>query len=169
MALEIVVLGDVHGQDERLARTLDLVRGAHPALVLLVGDVGADPPWGAERETERASHDASVRRAGLDYREMAAVHSYPDLETCLRQLQPARLLIVETGGVDCYSRQQYQPGDALLFGRETSGLPQSVLDALPDALHVSIPMRPGNRSLNLSNAVAVVVFEAWRQQGFAGS
>ncbi len=54
MALEIVVLGDVHGQDERLARTLDLVRGAHPALVLLVGDVGADPPWGAERETERA-------------------------------------------------------------------------------------------------------------------
>jgi len=113
--------------------------------------------------------DASVRRAGLDYREMAAVHSYPDLETCLRQLQPARLLIVETGGVDCYSRQQYQPGDALLFGRETSGLPQSVLDALPDALHVSIPMRPGNRSLNLSNAVAVVVFEAWRQQGFAGS
>lgn len=113
--------------------------------------------------------DASVRRAGLDYREMAAVHTYPDLEACLNQLQPARLLIVETGGARCYSQQQYQPGDALLFGRETSGLPQPVLDALPDALHVSIPMRPGNRSLNLSNAVAVVVFEAWRQQGFAGS
>jgi len=60
--IEIVVLGDVHGQDEPLARTLDLVRGAQPALVLLVGDVGADPPWGVERETGRAGHDASVRR-----------------------------------------------------------------------------------------------------------
>ena len=113
--------------------------------------------------------DASVRRAGLDYHEMAAVHAHPELETCLQRLGSPRLWVVETGSAQCYSRQQYRAGDALLFGRETLGLPQPVLDSLPAATHISIPMRPRNRSLNLSNAVAVVVFEAWRQQGFAAS
>jgi tRNA (cytidine/uridine-2'-O-)-methyltransferase len=111
--------------------------------------------------------DASLRRAGLDYHELARVRDYPDLATCLRRLAPARLYAVETGASRRYSEVAYAPGDALLFGRETSGLPAQVTGALPADAVVSIPMRPGNRSLNLSNAVALVVYEAWRQNGFA--
>jgi tRNA (cytidine/uridine-2'-O-)-methyltransferase len=111
--------------------------------------------------------DAQVRRAGLDYHEMARVHDYPDLAACLRRLAPPRLFAIETGGTRRYSDVRYQPGDAFLFGRETSGLPQALLQSLPAESVVSIPMRPGNRSVNLSNAVALVVYEAWRQNGFA--
>jgi len=113
--------------------------------------------------------DAQVRRAGLDYHEMARVHDYPDLEACLRRLAPPRLYAIETGGTRRYSDVRYQPGDALLFGRETSGLPEALVRSLPPASVVSIPMRPGNRSVNLSNAVALVVYEAWRQNDFAPS
>lgn len=113
------------------------------------------------------SIDASaVRRAGLDYREMAAVHTYPSLDACLQMLTTSRLLIVETSGTRRYSDQQFAAGDALLFGPETRGLPASVLEAHASAPRIAIPMLPGNRSLNLSNAVAVVAFEAWRQLGF---
>ena len=111
--------------------------------------------------------DAQVRRAGLDYHEMARVRDYPDLAACLRLLAPPRLFAVETGGASRYSDLCYQPGDAFLFGRETTGLPASVTAALPAGSVVSIPMRPGNRSVNLSNAVALVVYEAWRQNEFA--
>ena len=111
--------------------------------------------------------DAALRRAGLDYHELAWVRNYPDLAACLRQLAPARLYAVETGAARRYSEVAYAPGDALLFGRETTGLPPAVTAALPPGSVVSIPMRPGNRSLNLSNAVALVVYEAWRQNGFA--
>jgi tRNA (cytidine/uridine-2'-O-)-methyltransferase len=111
--------------------------------------------------------DAQVRRAGLDYHEMARVRDYPDLAACLAALAPRRLYAVETGGTRRYSDVRFEPGDALLFGRETTGLPRSVLAALPPEAVVSIPMRPGNRSVNLSNAVALVVYEAWRQNGFA--
>jgi tRNA (cytidine/uridine-2'-O-)-methyltransferase len=111
--------------------------------------------------------DAQVRRAGLDYHEMARVRDYPDLAACLRELAPRRLYAVETGGRTRYSDVRYQPGDAFLFGRETTGLPPAVLAALPPESVVSIPMRPGNRSVNLSNSVALVVYEAWRQNGFA--
>ena len=111
--------------------------------------------------------DAQVRRAGLDYREMARVRDYPDLAACLRAVAPPRLFAVETGGERRYSDVGYRPGDAFLFGRETTGLPAPVVAALPAAAVVSLPMRPGNRSVNLSNAVAVVVYEAWRQNGFA--
>jgi tRNA (cytidine/uridine-2'-O-)-methyltransferase len=110
--------------------------------------------------------DAQVRRAGLDYHEMARVRDYPDLAACLRVLAPARLYAVETGGRCRYSDVRYRPGDAFLFGRETTGLPASVTGALPEDAVVSIPMRPGNRSVNLSNAVALVVYEAWRQNDF---
>ena len=110
--------------------------------------------------------DAQVRRAGLDYHEMARVRDYPDLAACLRILAPARLYAVETGGSRRYSDVRYRPGDALLFGRETTGLPDAVTAALPEDSVVSIPMRPGNRSVNLSNAVALVVSEAWRQNDF---
>jgi len=98
---------------------------------------------------------------------MACVHEHRDLESCVRELQPRRLLAVETGGSRSYAELRYAPGDALLFGRETTGLPAAVIATLPPEHLVRIPMRPGNRSLNLSNAVALVVYEAWRQQGFA--
>jgi tRNA (cytidine/uridine-2'-O-)-methyltransferase len=110
--------------------------------------------------------DAALRRAGLDYHELARVRDYPDLATCLRRLAPPRLYAVETGASRRYSDVAYAPGDALLFGRETAGLPPAVTAALPADAIVSIPMQPGNRSLNLSNAVALVVYEAWRQNGF---
>jgi tRNA (cytidine/uridine-2'-O-)-methyltransferase len=110
--------------------------------------------------------DAQVRRAGLDYHEMARVRDYPDLAACLRLLAPPRLFAVETGGAARYSDVRYYPGDAFLFGRETTGLPGTVTTALPAGSVVSIPMRPGNRSVNLSNAVALVVYEAWRQNAF---
>lgn len=111
--------------------------------------------------------DKSVRRAGLDYHDMANVHIHSNLETCLQALGDARIFAIETGGSGHYSEAGFRPGDALLFGSETRGLPVAVLERLPRQRHVTIPMRAGNRSLNLSNAVAVVVFDAWRQNGFA--
>jgi tRNA (cytidine/uridine-2'-O-)-methyltransferase len=110
--------------------------------------------------------DAQVRRAGLDYHEMARVRDWPDLATCLRELAPARLYAIETGGATRYCDVRFRPGDALLFGRETTGLPPAVTAALPAGSVLHIPMRPGNRSVNLSNAVALVVYEAWRQNDF---
>jgi tRNA (cytidine/uridine-2'-O-)-methyltransferase len=88
---------------------------------------------------------------------------------CLEALQHARLFSVETGGSRAYSEAQFKPNDALLFGPETRGLPARVLEQLPRERQLAIPMRAGNRSLNLSNAVALVVYEAWRQNGFAGA
>jgi tRNA (cytidine/uridine-2'-O-)-methyltransferase len=112
---------------------------------------------------------AQVRRAGLDYHHMAAVHVHADLAACLQALPGSRLLLVETSGGLRYDQQAFQAGDALLFGPETRGLPETVLSAHAAAPRLAIPMRPGNRSLNLSNSVAVVVFEAWRQLGFRGA
>ena len=111
--------------------------------------------------------DAQVRRAGLDYHHMARVREYPDFSTCLAALAPPRLFAIETGGTMRYSDVRYRPGDALLFGRETTGLPAEVLASVPAGHVLEIPMRPGNRSLNLSNSVALVVYEAWRQNDFA--
>jgi len=112
--------------------------------------------------------EARVKRAGLDYREMANVHEHPDLETFMRDTEPNRLFAVSTRGRRNYAEVRYQSGDALLFGPETRGLPQSLLDSMPPAQVLRIPMRPGNRSLNLSNAVAVMVYEAWQQMNFEG-
>jgi len=113
--------------------------------------------------------DARVKRAGLDYREMARVHQHANLEDCLAALADARVFAVETTAGARYDEVRYAPGDAFLFGRETAGLPGERLAAWPRDRLVRLPMVPGNRSLNLSNAVAVVVFEAWRQLGFPGS
>ncbi|MFI4906107.1 MAG: tRNA (cytidine(34)-2'-O)-methyltransferase [Steroidobacteraceae bacterium] len=110
---------------------------------------------------------SSVRRAGLDYAELAILRSYPGIADCLAQLPGARVFAVETGGSNCYSELRYQPGDAFLFGPETRGLPGDLLRPQPPDRRISIPMRPGNRSLNLGNAVAVVVYEAWRQNRYA--
>ena len=113
--------------------------------------------------------DARVKRAGLDYHEMARVHAHDSLEACLAVLAAARVFAVETGTGPRYDQVRYAAGDAFLFGRETTGLPAERLAAWPADRQVRLPMVPGNRSLNLSNAVAVVVFEAWRQLGFGGS
>jgi tRNA (cytidine/uridine-2'-O-)-methyltransferase len=110
---------------------------------------------------------AQVRRAGLDYHQMARVHEHANLDACLDALAGARVWVVETGGQTCYSAVTYRPGDAFLFGRETKGLSEAVLARFAPESIVHIPMRPGNRSLNLSNSVALVVFEAWRQNGFS--
>lgn len=111
----------------------------------------------------------AVRRAGLDYDEIAEVRVHPSLPACLEALAGARLFSVETGGGRPYSGAAFGPGDALLFGPETRGLPAEVIAALPPERRLAIPMRAGNRSLNLSNAVALVVYEAWRQNDFAGA
>ena len=113
--------------------------------------------------------DARVKRAGLDYHEMARVREHENLAACLALLGGSRIFAVETTGGLCHAEVRYRAGDAFLFGRETTGLPREVLSGWPVEQLIRLPMVPGNRSLNLSNAVAVVVFEAWRQINFAGS
>ena len=113
--------------------------------------------------------DRALRRAGLDYHEWVDLTVYESLEAFLDSVQPARLLAFSTFATRSYHTVVYGAEDALLFGPETRGLPKSLLRSLPEAQRLRLPMRPGNRSLNLSNAVAVTVFEAWRQQGFAGA
>lgn len=110
--------------------------------------------------------EKSVQRAGMDYAQLADVQVHDSLATCLQLIRPARLFAIETGAPRNYAQQRYQRGDALLFGSESSGLPAQVLEWVGPAHTLSIPMRSGNRSLNLNNAVALVVYEAWRQLGF---
>lgn len=112
--------------------------------------------------------EKSVRRAGLDYKELAQVQVHRGLEDCLQVLGSARLFSVETNGDRSYAEVTYESGDAFLFGGEHAGLTATVLDQIPRERQLAIPMRPDNRSLNLSNSVAVVIYEAWRQTGFAG-
>lgn len=112
--------------------------------------------------------DAQLRRAGLDYRDLARVCEHQHLADCLRQFDVTRVFPVETQGGGRYTEQRYQAGDAFLFGRETSGLPGAVLAGFPAEQVIRLPMIPGNRSLNLSNAAAIVLYEAWRQLGFPG-
>lgn len=117
--------------------------------------------------------DRQLRRAGLDYHEYATVQVHEGLDAALAAIAAAngtapRLFALSTRGRTRFDTPDYRPGDAFLFGPETRGLPDAVLDALPEAQRLRLPMRPGNRSLNLSNSVAVVVFEAWRQHGYAG-
>jgi tRNA (cytidine/uridine-2'-O-)-methyltransferase len=110
----------------------------------------------------------SLQRSGLDYHDLADVRVHEDLDACLQELEAKRLFAVETGGRLCYSDLKYQAGDAFLFGPETRGLPASVQDRIGRENSLFIPMRPNNRSLNLSNAVAIVAFDAWRHLGFPG-
>jgi len=110
--------------------------------------------------------DKELRRAGLDYHEYAALKAYDSLAECLTAVAPSRLFALSTRGGRLYTEPSYTPGDAFLFGPETRGLPEEVLAERAPSEILRIPMRPDNRSLNLSNAAAVVSFEAWRQQGF---
>ncbi|AKH21087.1 tRNA (uridine(34)/cytosine(34)/5-carboxymethylaminomethyluridine(34)-2'-O)-methyltransferase TrmL [Sedimenticola thiotaurini] len=113
--------------------------------------------------------DRQLRRAGLDYHDLACLQEYADMATFLSQHAPRRLFACSTRGSRCYSEVDYRPDDTLLFGPETRGLPQTLLDQLPPEQLIRIPMQAGNRSINLSNAVAIILFEAWRQQGFDGA
>jgi tRNA (cytidine/uridine-2'-O-)-methyltransferase len=110
-----------------------------------------------------------LRRAGLDYHEFATVRVFPDLDACLAALDHPPLWAFSARASRRYTEARFAPGDALLFGPETRGLPPDVLSAGPADRRLVLPMRPGNRSLNLSNAVAVAVYEAWRQHGFPGA
>ena len=115
-----------------------------------------------------ALDDKQLRRAGLDYHEYATLRVHASLEAALAAITPRRLFALSTRGTQRYDQPRYLPGDALLFGPETRGLPAEVLQSLPPQQCLRLPMHPDNRSLNLSNSIAVVVFEAWRQCGFAG-
>ena len=135
-------------------------------IIRLCANTGADlhliEPLGFELDEKR------LRRAGLDYREFASVQTHASLEACLCALGNPRVFALSTKNSTRYDEAAFEKGDALLFGPETRGLPQSVLDGLPEGQRLRLPMQEGNRSLNLSNAAAVVVFEAWRQLGFPG-
>jgi tRNA (cytidine/uridine-2'-O-)-methyltransferase len=133
--------------------------------------------------------DAQLRRAGLDYHEYATMRVHATLDDALAAiavasagtgaandgtdargvLAPPRVFALSTRGRNRFDAVRYRAGDVLLFGSETTGLPDAVLEALPEAQRLRLPMRPGNRSLNLSNAIAVTVYEAWRQLGYAGA
>ncbi len=108
-----------------------------------------------------------LRRAGLDYHHLVDVETWPDWRQ-FRQRHEGRIVSFSTRGEFGYSDFHYQPGDALLFGSETSGLPNEVRAQTPPRNRLRIPMQPQSRSLNLSNSVAIVVYEAWRQWGFGG-
>ncbi|MEX2126387.1 MAG: tRNA (cytidine(34)-2'-O)-methyltransferase [Woeseia sp.] len=110
-----------------------------------------------------------LKRAGLDYREFAAVDVHATLEDCLQGLGSATVYGLSTKGNKSYAEPRFRPGDAFMFGPETRGLPEAILGALPRGQRLRIPMQPSSRSLNLANAAAIVIYEAWRQLGFAGS
>ena len=109
-----------------------------------------------------------LRRAGLDYREFTDIVVHKSLERCLDDLGRPTVYALSTRGSHRYDAPAYREGDAFLLGPETRGLPQEILDALPPSQTLRLPMRPDNRSLNLANTAAVMIYEAWRQQGFKG-
>ena len=111
--------------------------------------------------------DRSLKRAGLDYHEFASVFRHADWEACKAALAGRRRFAVTTKGGRHYHTVALKPDDVFVFGQETSGLPAEVMAEFADDQRLRLPMRAGQRSLNLSNAVAVMVFEAWRQNGFA--
>jgi tRNA (cytidine/uridine-2'-O-)-methyltransferase len=112
--------------------------------------------------------DSKLRRAGLDYRDLAQVEEHADLASCLDALGPGRVFGLTTKATRSLFSERFAPGDAILLGPETRGLPPDVLERIGRANLVRLPLRPGNRSLNVSNAAAVALYEAWRQCGFAG-
>ena len=136
-------------------------------IIRLCANTGAQlhliKPLGFELE------DKKLRRAGLDYHEWVDVKIHDSLADFVEKTRPERIFALTTKGTRIFSDVVFQAGDTFLFGPETRGLPAAVLQSLPSGQQLHIPMLPDNRSLNLSNAVSVVVYEAWRQQGFAGA
>jgi tRNA (cytidine/uridine-2'-O-)-methyltransferase len=135
-------------------------------IIRLCANTGVDlhlvEPLGFELDEPR------LRRAGLDYREFADIVVHRSLDACLDHIGRPTMYALSARGVTRHDTPAYRPGDAFLLGPETRGLSQAVLDALPAEQRLRLPMRPDNRSLNLSNAAAVMLYEAWRQQDFAG-
>jgi len=119
-------------------------------------------PMGFELDEPR------LKRAGLDYREFAIVSTHKDLQSCFHSLGDPRVFAVSTKGRTNYNEPKFDAGDAFLFGPETRGLPDHVIDATPAERRLRIPMQQRSRSLNLANAASVVIYEAWRQHGFIG-
>ena len=113
--------------------------------------------------------DKQLRRAGLDYHDLTEMKIHSEWDACRKALMGRRIFAVSTRGNRNYAEVEYRRDDAFVFGSETSGLPDSILEEFSPGTRLKLPMRAGNRSLNLSNAVAVVVFEAWRQLGFDGA
>jgi tRNA-specific 2-thiouridylase/tRNA (cytidine/uridine-2'-O-)-methyltransferase len=113
--------------------------------------------------------EKSLRRAGLDYRDWAKVEVHRDFPALLARLPEARLFALTTQGTRAPSEAAFRAGDVLLFGPETRGLPAAILNSLPQARRLRLPMVADSRSLNLSNAVAVTLYEAWRQLGYPGA
>jgi tRNA (cytidine/uridine-2'-O-)-methyltransferase len=111
--------------------------------------------------------DKKLRRAGLDYRDMAACTTHRDLDDFLEKVTPSKLYACSTRGTQNYSEVAFKAGEAIMFGPETRGLPQALLDSLPKEQVLRVPMKKDSRSLNLSNTVAVVLYEAWRQNDFS--
>ena len=136
-------------------------------IIRLCANVGAPlhlvHPLGFDLDAPR------LKRAGLDYRELMNVHEYCSLDDCLNRIESTRLYALTTRAGRPYHEPSFGPEDAFLFGPETRGLPQAMLDRMQPDQRLRIPMRAGNRSLNVSNAVAVVLYEAWRQQRFEGA
>jgi tRNA (cytidine/uridine-2'-O-)-methyltransferase len=114
-------------------------------------------------------NDKALARAGLDYHDLASVTVHQDWQACCEHFAATRMFAFTTRAERYYSEVTYRPGDALLFGAETRGLPEAVLAAIAPPERLKLPMRGASRSLNLANAVAVVVYEAWRQLAFAGA
>jgi len=135
-------------------------------IIRLCANVGASlhlvHPLGFQLDEPR------VKRAGLDYRELACVNEHENLQSCLAAIKAKRVFALSTKGQRSLYDERFAAGDAFLFGPETRGLPDAVLASLGTAAVLRIPMRAGNRSLNLSNAAAVVLYEAWRQIGCSG-
>ncbi len=113
--------------------------------------------------------DKQLRRAGLDYHEFSEMKVHDNLNDCLQTLPASRLFALTTKASNHFHKAQFQTGDALLFGPESRGLPADILASLKPEQRLRLPMMPDNRSLNLSNSVAVAVYEVWRQLGFTGA
>ncbi len=110
--------------------------------------------------------DKRLRRAGLDYHEFANITHHQSYEAFMENLPCKRLFALTTKGATCYSSIDFEPGDGFMFGPESRGLPAPVLEQFEPSHRVKLPQKPGSRSLNLSNCVAIVAYDAWRQQGF---
>ena len=112
--------------------------------------------------------EKTLRRAGLDYHQFVGIREHSDYAAFLEQARPERLFAFSTRGTTLYTEARYRPGDFLMFGPETRGLPEDLRNAIEPGFLMRVPMQPGNRSINLSNTVALAAYEAWRQMGFAG-
>ncbi len=113
--------------------------------------------------------DAALKRAGLDYHEWVGLMEHQDFSAYLNQVTPQRLFLCSSRGTNCYSKVNYEPGDAFLFGSETKGVPAHIFESFKQENRIKIPMQAQSRCLNLANAAAVILYEAWRQLDFEGA